>query len=91
MHTWHTRRPRANSGEKVTVETFACLFKVSMLAPVLQFDVYNLTFVLEWDCFDKFDLWPLNRRLDKKVTVDTFACLPEANMLAPLILPFDIV
>ena len=41
--------------------------------------------------FDKLDLWPLNRRLDKKVTVDTFACLPEANMLAPLILPFDIV
>ena len=41
--------------------------------------------------FDKFDLWPLNRRSDKKVTGDTFACLPEANMLAPLILPFDIV
>ena len=77
------------------METFACLFKVSMLAPiVLQFVVvYNLTFVLEWDCFDKFDLWPLNRRSDKKVTVesDTFACLPEANMLAPLILSFDIV
>ena len=75
------------------METFACLFKVSMLAPiVLQFAiVYNLTFVLEWDCFDKFDFWPLNRRSDKKVTVDTFACLREANMLAPLILPFDIV
>ena len=29
-----------------------------MLAPiVLEFDVVeNLTFVLEWDCFDKFDL-----------------------------------
>ena len=40
------------------METFACLFKVNMLAPlVLQFDVVsNLTFVLEWDCFDKFDL-----------------------------------
>ena len=40
------------------METFACLFKVSMLVPiVLQFDVvYNLTFVLEWDYVDKFDL-----------------------------------
>ena len=76
------------------METFACLFKVSMLAPiVLQFDVvYNLTFVLECDCFDKFDLWPLNRRSEEKVTaVDTFACLPKANMLAPLVLPFDVV
>ena len=46
------------SGEKVTVETFACLFMVNMLAPlVLQFDVVlNLTSVLEWDYFDKFDL-----------------------------------
>ena len=39
------------------METLACLFKVNMLAPiVLEFDVLNLTFVLEWDCFDKFDL-----------------------------------